>query len=338
MAGLTPQQAELYNKLLNLSKGAKAGTLTVQQKALFTQLQDAIRASKSRNKHSAPSQIDVGGSKRGLTIKTLLRMTYEGPFRSRFKNAVDYGVRVVKMSQAVAEDHVMRTSTTEGTKGFTEKKHHNQTIVRLDPKKRFFQSPVALRCSCSDFTFRAEYALARKGCAVLPNSSNLESPEKTNPGLHPFLCVAKGSLVETDQGIIPIELVKQGDGVWTLDGFKTVLGSGLTGVLVPTLRLTTESGAVLEVTPEHEVAVSLDSEDGLSWVSASALKVGHLLIRSTSTEGLVELVEIKSIASGYADVYDLTVDEVHHFTANEFVVHNCKHLIVVAQTILDKAL
>lgn len=42
--------------------------------------------------------------------------------------------------------------------------------------------------------------------------------------------------------------------------------------------------------------------------------------------------------SGNRLVYDLTIDETPHFTANSVVVHNCKHLYVLARTMKEKGM
>ena len=47
------------------------------------------------------------------------------------------------------------------------------------------------------------------------------------------------------------------------------------------------------------------------------------------------LTKVTSVEySGKSDVYDLTVDKAHHFVANGIVVHNCKHLVALAEQII----
>lgn len=53
----------------------------------------------------------------------------------------------------------------------------------------FLNNKLQVRCSCScpDFTYRAEYALSKRGAAEI-EYSNGEAPVTTNPGLVPMCC------------------------------------------------------------------------------------------------------------------------------------------------------
>jgi hypothetical protein len=56
------------------------------------------------------------------------------------------------------------------------------TTIEFHPKKA-----VKLSCSCSDFKYRAEYALHKYGAADL-RYSNGEPPLVRNPGAKPMCC------------------------------------------------------------------------------------------------------------------------------------------------------
>jgi ribonucleotide reductase alpha subunit len=97
------------------------------------------------------------------------------------------------------------------------------------------------------------------------------------------------------------------------------------------LRITTESGTSIRVTPDHEIRTSDDE-----WVEAAALSAGVEMVSLSAplatphgTETEVGTETVASIESdGSEDVYDLTVEETHNFFASAdgeetINVHNC---------------
>ena len=97
------------------------------------------------------------------------------------------------------------------------------------------------------------------------------------------------------------------------------------------LRITTESGTSIRVTPDHEIRTS-DNE----WVEAADLSAGIEIVNLSAplatphgTETEVGTETVASIDSdGSEDVYDLTVEETHNFFASvdgeeTINVHNC---------------
>lgn len=93
-------------------------------------------------------------------------------------------------------------------------------------------------------------------------------------------CVAKGSLVRTARGDVPVEHVRVGDLVATRQGWCRVSVSRRTGVNRATVAITTTAG-ILRCTPDHRIAVS---EHG--WREARFVNVGDTLIGCTSTPPL----------------------------------------------------
>lgn len=63
-------------------------------------------------------------------------------------------------------------------------------------------------------------------------------------------CVAGGTPVLTDRGVLPIELVRVGDKVLTREGYRLVRAAQQTGVR-ETLRIVTVTGQEVRVTPDH---------------------------------------------------------------------------------------
>lgn len=69
------------------------------------------------------------------------------------------------------------------------------------------------------------------------------------------MCLVAGTLIETDRGEVPIELVCEGDRVLTRAGYKRVSWSGMTNRSAPIWSLATESGAIIEGTKDHPIYV-----------------------------------------------------------------------------------
>lgn len=201
------------------------------------------------------------------------------------------------------------------------------------PKAHRFVAESAIVHNCARWTFLWEYADALRGDGLIWYG-NGEPPLVTNPSYYPALCIAKGELVLTLRGNTPIEQVTANDKVWTLDGWKQVLAAACTG-FKDTITLKTNSGRSLTLTQDHEVYASL-SGNPFSWIEAGDITTDHSLCFSIplvlSQDNAQEysvpdrVVEIIKNDEG-SDVYDLTVKDAEHFTANGFVVHNCKHLI-----------
>jgi intein/homing endonuclease len=90
-------------------------------------------------------------------------------------------------------------------------------------------------------------------------------------------CIPKGSLVYTKQGLIPIELVKVGQQVLTVDGYKRTKQNYYQG-RQRVIRIMTRRG-FFDCTPNHRVCIL---ESGvLKWVKAMCLLPGDKLVRST---------------------------------------------------------
>lgn len=201
---------------------------------------------------------------------------------------------------------------------------------------------VVVGCSCDDFLYTFEYALAKRGAANI-EYSNGEKPVDRNPKLIPGACVARGSKVMTDLGNKLIEDIKVGDRVLTLMGYQAVTACQLTEQNAKILMLNTRSGMV-QVTPDHLVLAitqNVEGSDGMTaqWVAAEALELGDRLISLVPSEepntDKVTAEPVVYISSFTSDVFDLTVENAEHFTANSFLVHNCKHIFAVAEKLID---
>ncbi|MFC7079567.1 LAGLIDADG family homing endonuclease [Halorussus caseinilyticus] len=100
---------------------------------------------------------------------------------------------------------------------------------------------------------------------------------------------------------------------------------------VDVVRITTESGLSIRVTPDHEIR----AENG-EWVEASHLSAGDEIIGLSkplaTPHGTEHEMTVETVANvetdGTEDVYDLTVEDTHNFFASEsgkeaLNVHNC---------------
>lgn len=136
-------------------------------------------------------------------------------------------------------------------------------------------SLVHVQCSCSDYMYTWEYANAAHNAARL-FYCNGEYPIEKNPGLAPGLCIAKGELINTDRGLIPIENVAINDHVNTLDGLRLVTDSFFTGIKnVYNIRLV--NGAILKTTINHKILVfRLGS---IKWIRAKHLNDSDYVIQ-----------------------------------------------------------
>ena len=63
---------------------------------------------------------------------------------------------------------------------------HVCTVVALE-EKQLHEAKVVVDCDCDFFTFNCEYALAKKGAAVI-RRSNGEPPDVKNPRYIPYCC------------------------------------------------------------------------------------------------------------------------------------------------------
>ena len=111
------------------------------------------------------------------------------------------------------------------------------------------------------------------------------------PDSYMVACIEEGSLVPTSRGLIPIEQIQQGDSVRTEEGLVTVGPLTAKGVQ-PVVRLTTNKGFTLRLTPEHLVRTV--DVGGLCWKPAGEMCPGDWVIQVTRGTGTyaTELIEL----------------------------------------------
>ena len=132
-------------------------------------------------------------------------------------------------------------------------------------------------------------------------------------------CVAKGELVTTCRGEIPIEQVKVGDFVATRNGYRRVLATMMTNPDAEIMEIYDNEGRVLRCTPNHRVFANGDWQLAENVSPSDVLKV----IGSAETKTSVSAV-LRNGQRGA--VYDLSIEGEHEFFASGILVHNCDEL------------
>lgn len=131
-------------------------------------------------------------------------------------------------------------------------------------------------------------------------------------------CIARGTLVSTERGNVPIEQVCAGDKVYTRDGLRLVTASIKTGDNRAVVEVQTATRRVI-CTPDHKIFVV-----GRGFVEAGELKAGDELVCLHSAAAFAQEPVLRVTPLPYgAEVYDLTVNGEHEFFANGILVHNC---------------
>ena len=139
-------------------------------------------------------------------------------------------------------------------------------------------------------------------------------------------CVKKGSPILTPSGEIPIENIRVGDEVWTRAGWKPVTAVQCTQQDAEVMAIVLSDGRELAVTPDHRVWT-----ENRGWVIADALTYGDILSAWKKPQLIPQPVPVSAVRSyvedKHSDVYDLTVADVHEFTASGVIVHNCVYAL-----------
>ena len=146
-----------------------------------------------------------------------------------------------------------------------------------------------------------------------------------------------GTLVESSDGLVPIETLAEGDLVWAVDPETGAAGwypitwttkhedADLVTLSVTLLGTADEA---LSSTQEHTVVVTITATlehpfwvEDAGWIDAGNLQAGDTLL---SADGRRLVVQAAVRSSGPAMVYNFTVDALHTYTITELrvVVHN----------------
>lgn len=85
-----------------------------------------------------------------------------------------------------------------------------------------------------------------------------------------MFCLAQGTLIPTSKGVKPIEEIKEGDFVYSLNGMKRVKALHVNGIK-ECVVLKTKSGHTLTATPDHKIQVLRDG--AIVWSEIKDVKV-----------------------------------------------------------------
>jgi hypothetical protein len=143
-------------------------------------------------------------------------------------------------------------------------------------------------------------------------------------------CVAKGTPVITNHGILPIEKL----GYATVPGFAAPLDnlmvldknsewkrvtSHYMDNTTTTIKISLENGSVVECSPSHK----LYGMNG--WIAARDITVGTGLLKrdvcSHSEDGIYSL-KVTAIEYGQSELYDIEVEDTHSYLIDGLISHN----------------
>jgi len=166
----------------------------------------------------------------------------------------------------------------------------------------------------------------------------LGKPRKSSP---PESCslpnsFSAGTLVHTEEGLKPIEKIKIGEKVLSMDENTGKTSYQLVTDLIQgegqyrLVEITLDSGKSIEATADHPFYIK-----GKGWNSASSLKVGQVLELHNGTTVVVEEV-LTRVRRDL--VYNLTVANTHNYFVGEdgVLVHNADRIDPKLDSKLDK--
>ena len=145
----------------------------------------------------------------------------------------------------------------------------------------------------------------------------------TNP------CVAGDTIVVTNAGSKTVKELSDAKAQFIVKSYNIETGKIETNSATAfktkenakLLQITTKSGKKIKLTPDHRVYTQR------GWVEAGELslddKILSVALETTEWDEIAEITNINN-----EDVYDLSVDNVHNFFANDLLVHNCGELVL----------
>lgn len=142
----------------------------------------------------------------------------------------------------------------------------------------------------------------------------LDEPDDSTPD---HFCIEENSLISTRNGKIPIKDIKVGDEVFTRKGYRKVKDVMLTNESADVLCIKTIGGHELVATPNHKVWC----ENKGVFTPIDDLQVGDVLITECSNQK--DTLDAISNIKEKKRTYNLTVEDVHEYFANDILVSNC---------------
>lgn len=142
------------------------------------------------------------------------------------------------------------------------------SVVRIDPQLIEEHKPTSTIQEMSSYVW---------------DIGNGKKPKEEPVKEHDHGCLVAGTMVLTENGLVPIELVQAGDRVHTRAGLRQVLAAGMTSAEADVLRVVLSDGNTLVGTGNHPVWV-----DGRGWTRLDALRYADRMVVWQSPSGSKE--------------------------------------------------
>lgn len=130
-------------------------------------------------------------------------------------------------------------------------------------------------------------------------------------------CFAPGTMVAVYGGQKSIENITSDDLVLTRSGYKKVLAAGISGLNQIVYKVTTSTGKSIYATANHPFLING------GWMTVDEMQFSTTTLYTDELD--MSKRHVVSVTASHTEpyVYDLTVEDVHEFYANDILVHNC---------------
>ena len=143
-----------------------------------------------------------------------------------------------------------------------------------------------------------------------------------------FPCLTGDTLVWTDRGQIPLQVVVVGDKVLSHDKSYQRVTKIFDQGIKKVYTLTLDSGITIVATGNHRFATF-----GLEWITVDEIKAANkdIYLSCVDDNQIPYFDKVVSVVeSGEEHVYDIEVENTHSFIANHMVTHNCQDYSVAS--------
>ncbi|MGL5694612.1 MAG: polymorphic toxin-type HINT domain-containing protein, partial [Peptostreptococcaceae bacterium] len=168
--------------------------------------------------------------------------------------------------------------------------------------------------------------VATKKSVKKASKKSSKAYSKARPKVAKKGCFTAGTLISTQDGLIPIEDIEIGDLVWAKDpetgevAIKEVVQTFIKET--DTILYIDVAGEVIEATEQHVFYI-----DNVGWIPASMIEEGDTVILQSGEKAKVENIE-EVVHNEIIDVYNFEVEDFHTYFVSDanVLVHNngCK--------------
>lgn len=163
--------------------------------------------------------------------------------------------------------------------------------MKFNDLAKFIQEAnLKVSCDCEAFLYwGGAYWSYRKGFGLI---KELRRPRVRQPLYQKYFCFAKGTLITSQRGLIPIEDVQPGELVYDKDGMLVKVRATIEGSTNEWVRFRVGRDKVVECTPEHKFlcypyegkqnsSTKVFDSTKVKWIEAKDLKPGYHLLSPT---------------------------------------------------------